>query len=488
MSHVEPRGGYMYGNIVQPLTPTQQTYSNIIQQNPYTGYAIGGRIGYANGPGPVQVSDPFNYFAPNKNLPGASSATLPKFITDRMIEDEKQRALQQANREKAGITSIPIKGTPLFARSAEEKDLYDRGYLTEGMTPVEKNKAMQDLKLAKAAGEDYTNISSEDIPTGDDNRNQPTKKNKFSETETSNPKSRIKEESEMLKGLLKDEGLTTGENALLIARALATPGGINAKIAAASEMAIPLMRERSKINREAVLKAYEKESELEKARITAGKKDPAAQLTEDVVNNRIRIAEGIPGGTTIGADGVTRYKVGDEFKTREELALDVLNIRTNVVPPSMRAEGMNKINTLQTSIDRMKSEKTPNWVEIKKKEAEQTRIRKTLKGEYQTGGRVKKEFGGMGMDDTAQAETETATATSSTITDTNVDGVPMKPVQKLSYEEIRNRLPKEITDDVVKLLSDSSEALQDFAYIKTQQDVNQFNVKYGVNLVLPQNT
>ena len=46
---------------------------------------------------------------------------------------------------------------------------------------------------------------------------------------------------------------------------------------------------------------------------------------------------------------------------------------------------------------------------------------------------------------------------------------------------------KEITDDIVKLISNSSEALQDFAYIKTQQDVNQFNVKYGVNLVLPQN-
>ena len=88
----------------------------------------------------------------------------------------------------------------------------------------------------------------------------------------------------MLRGLLKDEGLTTGENALLIARALATPGGINAKIAAAADMALPLMRERSKINRESVLKAYEKESELEKARITAGKKDPAAQLTEDVVD------------------------------------------------------------------------------------------------------------------------------------------------------------------------------------------------------------
>ena len=486
MSHVEPRGGYMYGNIVQPLTPTQQTYSNIIQQNPYTGYAIGGRIGYANGPGPVQVSDPFNYFAPNKNLPGASSTTLPKFITDRMIEDEKQRALQQANREKAGITSIPIKGTPLFARSVEEKELYDKGYLTEGMTPVEKNKAMERLNLARKTGEDYTNISSEDIPTGDDNRNQPTKKPDFKETETSNPKSRIKAESEMLRGLLKDEGLTTGENALLIARALATPGGINAKIAAAADMALPLMRERSKINREAVLKAYEKESELEKARITAGKKDPAAQLTEDVVDRRIKIAQGIPGGTMTDADGVVRYKVGDEFKTRDEIALETLNIRTGVVPPSMRAEGMNKINTLQASIDRMKNEKNPNFVEIKKKEAEIARIRKTLKGEYQDGGRVKKEFGGMGMDDTAQAETETAP--SSTIIDTNVDGVPTKPVQKLSYEEIRNRLPQEITNDIVKLLADSSEALQDFAYIKTQQDVNQFNVKYGVNLVLPQNT
>ena len=90
------------------------------------------------------------------------------------------------------------------------------------------------------------------------------------------------------------------------------------------------------------------------------------------------------------------------------------------------------------------------------------------------------------MDDTTQIETETAP--SSTIIDTNVDGVPTKPVQKLSYEEIRNRLPQEITNDIVKLLADSSEALQDFAYIKTQQDVNQFNVKYGVNLVLPQNT
>ena len=48
-----------------------------------------------------------------------------------------------------------------------------------------------------------------------------------------------------------------------------------------------------------------------------------------------------------GADGVVRYKVGDEFKTRDEIALDVLNIRTGVVPPAMRAEGMKNIANLE---------------------------------------------------------------------------------------------------------------------------------------------
>ena len=56
----------------------------------------------------------------------------------------------------------------------------------------------------------------------------------------------------------------------------------------------------------------------------------------------------------------------------------------------------------------------------------------------------------------------------------------------LSYEELRVRLPKEITDDVVKLLSASDGALLEFSNIATQQDVDEFNVKYGVELVLPQ--
>jgi len=55
----------------------------------------------------------------------------------------------------------------------------------------------------------------------------------------------------------------------------------------------------------------------------------------------------------------------------------------------------------------------------------------------------------------------------------------------ISYDQLRARLPAEITDDIVELMSNSAEALEDFAMISTQADVDQFNRKYSVNLVLP---
>jgi hypothetical protein len=55
----------------------------------------------------------------------------------------------------------------------------------------------------------------------------------------------------------------------------------------------------------------------------------------------------------------------------------------------------------------------------------------------------------------------------------------------ISYDQLRARLPAEITDDIVELMTNSAEALEDFAMISTQSDVDQFNRKYSVNLVLP---
>ena len=64
-------------------------------------------------------------------------------------------------------------------------------------------------------------------------------------------------------------------------------------------------------------------------------------------------------------------------------------------------------------------------------------------------------------------------------------GAPQVDAVGMSFEELRSRLPATITDDIVILLSQSGQALEDFATIQTQQDVDNFNTKYNVNLVLP---
>jgi len=55
----------------------------------------------------------------------------------------------------------------------------------------------------------------------------------------------------------------------------------------------------------------------------------------------------------------------------------------------------------------------------------------------------------------------------------------------ISYDQMRARLPNEVTDDIIELMVNSAEALEDFAMISSQQEVDQFNKKYSVNLVLP---
>ena len=68
----------------------------------------------------------------------------------------------------------------------------------------------------------------------------------------------------------------------------------------------------------------------------------------------------------------------------------------------------------------------------------------------------------------------------------NMGQMPATEEPKIDYATLRARLPKQISDDVVKLIAASPEALEDFATIATQSDVDMFNQKYSVNLVLPQ--
>ena len=52
------------------------------------------------------------------------------------------------------------------------------------------------------------------------------------------------------------------------------------------------------------------------------------------------------------------------------------------------------------------------------------------------------------------------------------------------YSMLRSRLPQEVPDEVVQLISYNKEAFADFASIKNQEDVTSFNEKYGVELVI----
>ena len=105
------------------------------------------------------------------------------------------------------------------------------------------------------------------------------------------------------------------------------------------------------------------------------------------------------------------------------------------------------------------------------------------------GGRVNKAEGGM-MTETADENIMTETPMG--MTDVNVQETETVPAEtneiNISYDQLRDRLPPEVTDDIVLLMSQSYEALADFAEIQTQADVNQFNIKYDVQLFLPQQT
>ena len=62
--------------------------------------------------------------------------------------------------------------------------------------------------------------------------------------------------------------------------------------------------------------------------------------------------------------------------------------------------------------------------------------------------------------------------------------LPLIAIFNDTYAMLRARLPAEIPDDVVSLISYNPEAFADFASIENQEDVKSFNEKYGMELVI----
>ena len=166
---------------------------------------------------------------------------------------------------------------------------------------------------------------------------------------------------------------------------------------------------------------------------------------------------------------------------QKEARLNYLS-KENAVGKSLMQNTDFAENVLKGIINQLKNETLPNSEELKypegKKDPELLKEAYSLYSEFfaavpeveeakAKGGRVGLQMGGEPM----PMAQETA--------------MPDKS-PKIDFATLRARLPKEIGDDIVRLISASPEALEDFATIATQQDVDQFNKKYSVNLVLPQ--
>ena len=110
---------------------------------------------------------------------------------------------------------------------------------------------------------------------------------------------------------------------------------------------------------------------------------------------------------------------------------------------------------------------------------------------YNTGGRVglANSYPGT-VEQASMTETVDTPQGDTTINETETinqaPGAQQQGPARLTFTELRARLPQEITDSVVQLLATSDEALLKFANIRTQQDVDQFNQTYQVDLILPQ--
>ena len=89
----------------------------------------------------------------------------------------------------------------------------------------------------------------------------------------------------------------------------------------------------------------------------------------------------------------------------------------------------------------------------------------------------------MNMEETISTPNETITEDMS-MTDT----AGKVPTINMPYEEFRDKLPGEISDDIATLMYYNQDAFNDFAAITDQSSVYEFNNKYQVNLVLPMNT
>jgi len=286
----------------------------------------------------------------------------------------------------------------------------------------------------------------------------------------------IQKESDLIKSLLEDKGLDKAELAFLIAKAAKTGGSLADKLDVAATEGQKLALAKKKTGREATLLAYKAFKDKEAAQIKAGEKTSTQKAVDDYTE--LATKKNLSDKDKVKLQALEKVIMGSNDSTLKAYAVssaplsDILSLQSSI----QKTQALEKPSADQ--LKKLEENKQELALKLKLLQSAGVDLNKILQGGFKEGGRVMR---AMGNPDPMQASVE------STEVPEGSTEMPVKTVNKLSYAELRDRLPREITDDIVTLLANSEQALQDFAYLRTQKDINDFNVKYGVNVVLPPN-
>jgi hypothetical protein len=294
----------------------------------------------------------------------------------------------------------------------------------------------------------------------DDPTQKPTK---YEETDL---RTRVQKEADTILNLFKDEKLDRAEAALLAADALKQGGSLSDKINYAVKQSKNIVKRKADEERAAKALAYKAVKEEDIAKIKAGELPGVARIAKDLADLQARDPK------TLTKQEVYLKKIYEEQLKKDSLEQRAgLSFAAQYYDPKEELRLKTKINEAL----KKKSLSEDEQLQLTKDRElyEKQLLAKRLLG-FKQGGRVQY---AEGTQPTTQIEATETTGESNVF--------PTKSVEKLSFAQLRERLPQEITNDIVQLIANSEEALQDFAYIRTQQDINDFNVKYGVNLILP---
>ena len=362
-------------------------------------------------------------------------------------------------------------------RAAEEKEIEN---LRAAETDLEDGITNYENDEAEAAEQKSALDSALDTMIKDTDKDKP--KDKGGDKPEPTFEDTYQTEFDRIQKLIGDDS-TKGMAAIALSEAIGTPGTLADKAAVLNKSLVALMGNKKKDKKEIAMLAYKATKEIEKAKIVAGKQTDSAKNFEELKTlNRII------------QDDTGTYNEDQKKNARSKLkvitaAIDSLNPAKaqKTMDPGKARETLKTFEKVAKKLSDM-DKTSPEYaaalnsymaqIELLNNYSELMPSIRRLDSVY-VGALGKKDGGRIGFANGSPIEQITETETVET------SGTPTVQVTQLSFEELRDRLPPEVTDDVIRFLSQSEQALQDFAYIRTAGDIKKFNMKYGLNLVLP---